>query len=406
MQPSYLCRDNYHLAFIELSELLLRYEHLWRCRPFIDDGVAWQNEYPQLYQALMSVDDLTLDSLGDEASLIELVTGLLPEAEALRRWQVAPYEGVVEPMAKFADVGIPGRKIEQITRFAAVFKQHVSGNEAYILDWCSGKGHLAKQLHFVTGAQVTCLEYNGQLCQSGEREARKLDYPIRFVEQNVLQPIEPSALNDAKVHTALHACGDLHLAMMACAVENDAEHLVLSPCCYHLTEQAVYQKLSTQAKACTLELDPKDLRLAVSQMVTAGERVRRLRKQELTWRIGFDLLQRRITGKDQYRPTESIQKKWMSGSFTEFCHLMAERIGLSLPDEIEQEELLTQAQVKYARITRAEKARLAFRPAMELYLVLDRVLYLQQQGYEVTLKTFVDAKVTPRNIMIIASRDP
>lgn len=362
--------------------------------------MAWQGEYPQLSEALLALDDAQLDALGEEPVLLDWVSVHLPGGEDLKRWEITPFSGDVVPMAKFVDVGIRGRKVTQITRFASACKDAFHSSKSKILDWCSGKGHLAKQLHHVTGSDITCLEFNGYLCECGEMEAKKHGFPIHFVEQDVLKPISKKVMDDVKIHTALHACGDLHLSMLDNAVENQAEQLALSPCCYHLTRQPEYRPLSDEAKSCPLKLSPTDLRLAVSQIVTAGKRVRRLRRQELVWRIAFDLLHRKVTGVDCYRSTPSIQKQWLTGSFEDFCHLMAERIGMDLPEVINTDSLITQAEQKYRQISRLEKARLAFRKAMEYYLVLDRVLWLEAQGYEVDLKLFCDAEVTPRNIMI------
>ncbi len=404
MSRQFLSSDNFHVAFAELSALLCRYQLLWRDSPFVEDSLPWLELYPELGDTLLGLSDEQLSALDDESLLLSKVAAILPQAHALTHWAVKPYVGDVEPMPKFVDVGIRGAKVAQITGFASACKAFLTPSDKGILDWCSGKGHLAKQLHHVTGARLTCLEYNDYLCQCGTAEAQKHNFPITFVQQDVLKPIAASVLHELKHHTALHACGDLHLAMIDTALANAAEQLVLSPCCYHLTADEIYQQRSLLGKSCPLRLSKSDLRLAVSQFVTGGQRVRRLRRQELVWRIGFDLLHRQISGCDRYRPTPSMAKQWLSGDFTQFCHLMAERIGIDLPFAVDSEQWLLQAERKYHRVSRLEKARLAFREAMELYLVLDRALHLQEHGYEVTLQLFCSSQTTPRNIMMIASK--
>ena len=52
---------------------------------------------------------------------------------------------------------------------------------------------------------------------------------------------------------------------------------------------------------------------------------------------------------------------------------------------------------------RVELVRHVFRRAIEVWLVLDRALYLQQQGYQVSVKTFCEKQLTPRNILILAN---
>jgi hypothetical protein len=145
------------------------------------------------------------------------------------------------------------------------------------------------------------------------------------------------------------------------------------------------------------------LRLAVLQTVTGGNRVKRLREQELLWRIGFDLLQRQNSDDPHYRHTPSINKKWLSGSFEDFCHHQAQSQHIELPESFSSAAVLAEATGKYHRIIRLEKARLAFRKALEYWLLLDRVLYLQEQGYQVELMQFCEAQVSPRNALIVGS---
>lgn len=404
MPSLYLDHNHFSRAFADITQRLLECESLWRTRPFLQDELPWQSQYPQLYEALLALDDNDLNELEDETILHQLVSEHLPEHLHLSRWAIAPFDGEIKAMAKFCDVGIPGRKVAQICGFSSLVSAKVGALEHPIVDWCSGKGHLAKQLHYVTGQAVRCLEYNGDLCRQGAAKVAQLSYPVTFFEQDVLEGAPDVALENARLHTAMHACGDLHLSMMDKAVTTEAEHIALSPCCYHLTANPQYLGLSRQAKDCHLSLDPIDLRLAVSQIVTAGNRVRRLRRQELQWRIGFDLLHRQQTGKNEYRQTPSIQKQWLSNSFEDFCGLMADKIGFSVKCSINADELLTKAEAKLFRIERLEKARLAFRQSMEHFLVLDRVLYLQDEGYKVSINEFCPAQVTPRNIAIIASK--
>ena len=52
-----------------------------------------------------------------------------------------------------------------------------------------------------------------------------------------------------------------------------------------------------------------------------------------------------------------------------------------------------------------ERLRNLFRRPLELWLVLDRALFLEEQGYSVRLGTFCDYPLTPRNLLLLAERD-
>jgi len=57
-----------------------------------------------------------------------------------------------------------------------------------------------------------------------------------------------------------------------------------------------------------------------------------------------------------------------------------------------------------AEVRNLELLRNLFRRPLELWLLLDRALYLQEQGYHVKLGTFCDYQLSPRNLLLLAER--
>lgn len=51
-----------------------------------------------------------------------------------------------------------------------------------------------------------------------------------------------------------------------------------------------------------------------------------------------------------------------------------------------------------------ELVRGLFRRPLELWLVLDRALYLSENGYDVQVGEFCDTHLTPRNLMLLAQQ--
>jgi len=59
---------------------------------------------------------------------------------------------------------------------------------------------------------------------------------------------------------------------------------------------------------------------------------------------------------------------------------------------------------RLAQVRNLERVRNLFRRPLELWLVLDRALYLREHGYDVQVGLFCEPRLTPRNLMILASK--
>lgn len=405
MKKKLLNSEYYQQAFEQVTQLLQNFSAIWRHKPFVEDSLPWQTleQYDALYQALLSLTDEQVAQFEQEPRLIDWLGQYIPDLLAGSAWQLpdSPYPPIA--VAKFADVGMPGRKKQQIEHFVgafAPFYRRFDGMNRGIADWCCGKGHLATHLHQQLGGYTLGLEYDEQLVNAGRANVR-VNAGLVYQCVDVLKPLDLTLFDEIGWHSGLHACGDLHVQLLKQAVTL-GHGAVIAPCCYHLIQTDDYQPLSVAANNADLKLSKDDLRLAVLQTVTSGRRVKRLRQTELLWRTAFDLWYRDTLKIDKYTHFSSVSKHWFSGSFVDFCAHLAQSCDTVLPADFDSEHYLALAAQKMARVKRLEFARLGFRYVLELWLLLDRVLYLQEQGFEVDLLRFCEGQLTPRNGMIIA----
>ncbi|MGL5401580.1 MAG: hypothetical protein ACRDA1_14685, partial [Plesiomonas shigelloides] len=92
--------------------------------------------------------------------------------------------------------------------------------------------------------------------------------------------------------------------------------------------------------------------------------------------------------------------------FSAFCHWAADKRGVTLPQQVDWSHWEAIGEQRYLCVSRTELVRHLFRRPLEIWLVLDRALYLQEHGYQVQLGTFCERHLTPRNVMIHARRAP
>lgn len=390
--------------FTALDAFLTEYQALWKPRPFTHLQLAWEKSHPELAQWLRQRSLEAAESDHHQPWLIEDAPAPFPELAALSRALSTVAElpaRMLEAPAHRLNVDVPGRKWQQIEAFAS--RLHFAIEPTHWLDWCAGKGHLGRRL-LHGKQQLTCLEYDPALVASGQQLSQRHHLPATHLRQNVLAADASQAIHPEHTPVALHACGDLHVRLMHLASATGCGQLAIAPCCYNRIGTEHYQPLSDAAKSSALQLSLDDLGLPMSETVTAGARVRRQRDQSMAWRLGFDLLQRQIRRCDDYLPTPSLPSAWLEKSFAQYCIDLAALKDLSTVGSPDWAELETAGYQRLAEVRNLELVRGLFRRPLELWLVLDRALFLTQKGYDVRLGTFCEMPLTPRNLMLLAER--
>jgi hypothetical protein len=325
---------------------------------------------------------------------------LAAQAQALSELGDLPQRPPAAAPARL-NVDVPGRKWQQIEAFASCLE--FAQPAQHWLDWCAGKGHLGRRLAHVGGA-LSCLEYDPALVHSGQCLSDKLGLAAQHIEQDVLAADTHLQLTASHTPVALHACGDLHVRLLQLASQTGCRQLAVAPCCYNRIAAPSYQALSVSAKASSLQLSRDDLGLPLSETVTAGARVRRQRDQSMAWRLAFDLLQRQLRESDDYLATPSLPSTWLHKDFASYCRDLAALKQLPAPGTQDWPRLEQQGWQRLARVRNLELLRNLFRRPLELWLLLDRALYLEEQGYAVRLGHFCPGQLTPRNLLLLAER--
>lgn len=389
--------------FAELDAFLLAHQPLWREKPFTVLALDWERDYPALATWLRG---RSLEQAEAAHNQPERLDAPAPFPELASRAASLAAVGALPatqtgPLPAPFSVDVPGRKWQQIDAFAASlgFRQDVR----HWLDWCSGKGHLGRRLAHA-GTPLTCLEYDAALVEDGQRLSRRLQLNARHLQQDVLAISAAERLAAEHTPVALHACGELHVRLLELASAKGCRQLAVAPCCYNRIATTHYTPLSQTAQASTLVLSRDDLRLPLAETVTAGARVRRQRDHSMARRLAFDLLQRQLRGVDAYLPVPSLAPAWLDKPFAVYCRELAALKGLPEPGEHNWAALEAAGWQRLAEVRNLELVRGLFRRPLELWLLLDRALYLQEQGYRVQLGEFCAYHLTPRNILLLAER--
>lgn len=394
-----LARD-VEARFAALDAFLIEHQGLWRPRPFTHLHLPWENQHPELAQWLRQrslADAENSHNRPHELPAPAPFPQLAAQALQLSAVDKLPTQALA-PARHRLNVDVPGRKWQQIEAFGAAL--NFAQKPTHWLDWCAGKGHLGRRL-LHADQQLTCLEYDPALIASGQALSDHHSLPASHRLQDVMADV---TISPEHTPVALHACGDLHVRLLQLASAAGCKQLALAPCCYNRINADSYQPLSGAGRASPLKLSIDDLGLPLSETVTAGNRVRQQRDTSMARRLGFDQLQRHVRGLDEYLPTPSLPASWLDKPFAEYCQELASLKGLSAGEQ-DWAALEAHGWRRLAYVRNLELLRGLFRRPLEMWLVLDRALFLVEQGYKVEIGSFCEPALTPRNVMVLAERD-
>lgn len=392
--------------FQRLDAWLSEHQALWRGKPFTSPTLPWEADWPELAAWLRG---RSLDQAEAAHNAPHLLQAPAPFAELAREslalssvadWSHEASGELPELLSRH----VPGRKWQQITRFACVSQQRWQAAPRHLLDWCAGKGHLGRLMAWQSSLPLTCLEHDPRLNRDGSALSRQLTLEARHLDADVLAPDSWNHLRPEHSLLALHACGQLHVTLLEQAVARGCAQLALSPCCYNRIATAEYRPLSRVGRAARLKLGKDDLGLPMQESITAGQRVRRLRDQSMAWRLAFDLWQREARSVDSYLPTPSRPESALLQGFAAFCRDLAHHHQLQLPEPADWQQLEQRGWQRLAEVRNLELLRGLFRRPLEIWLLLDRALFMQEAGYSVQLGQFCPTSLSPRNLLLIAEQ--
>lgn len=388
--------------FKQYTDTLQKYRPFWQILPFACVDLPWQGTaVQQLLQQLTEPQLAALEQ--DPVAQQQLLQPYFPELFQLPGTEKVSTKIAAAPLPAlpfWLENGVGGRKLQQISALC----QHWPQQPLPVLEWCAGKGHLGRVLAHRFAQPVVSVEWQPSLCEQGTQLAEQFQLSQQFICADVLQHPLNGILQPQQQVVALHACGQLHISLLQQVVATGCQQLQLVPCCYHLISADCYQPLSAIAQQADLFLTKEDLKLVVQGQVTGGERTERLRHTEVLWRLAYDELRKQLTGKQAYQPLVSVAKHWFSGHFSAFAQWAAMQHGLMLPTKIDCEEYLQRARMRLELVKKIQLVRNLFRRPLELWLALDKAVFLQQHGYSVSLTEFCEYRLTPRNLLLQASK--
>jgi SAM-dependent methyltransferase len=317
----------------------------------------------------------------------------------------------VEPLLFSPTPPRPDRRLESPRKRAQVdaLARALEGraeSAARIVDVGSGHGHLTRELAETFGRPVLGLERSSSLTARA-RSLPSFASPS-FAVSDVLRDGIPLAAGDWAV--ALHACGELGDAVVREAAASGAS-VALVGCCLQK------QRAAHRAPLChDDDLEPSggrgrlalDKRLLGLSNLTARERgVEASFDDNLASRRRRLALHRLLSSVEPGLPFGAeIAGLNRRAARSDLPGLVARAFalrGLAQPSAESLAEAARWADEGHARARRLSLPRAAFSRVLEVFVLLDRALYLRERSYAVELGELFPAEVSARNLALFAT---
>lgn len=274
-----------------------------------------------------------------------------------------------------------------------------------IVDWCGGKGHLARAISLAYNVRATVVERNAEVIQSGAAQHLQAGLQTDWLQADVLRDTTASVLQRAHVAFALHACGELSATLLDHSTDSGLTHVVAIPCCPHMTgAHATWQPRSSIARASSLVLTTPDLKLAIADEVVAAPRHKNHRRQEQLWRLAADIALKDHTGNPAYHSAGPLPPSAFRGDLSAFLDAVFAQKGLPAPPHSNAPTYAVSAHHELRTVQALGVVRALFRRPIERLTLFDRAVAMQEHGWDVTLETLFAPSTSPRNTVLIASR--
>ncbi|MES2526823.1 MAG: methyltransferase [Bdellovibrionota bacterium] len=404
--------------FREITDFLKLYQNIW------------QNEIMVMYPDPLSHYPMSwlqeLDSVKDKAALIRLerkeVQGIIRNQELLdfharieelcRLEKLRPLPAMPAKNSTWLYM-IPKKKYEIGLLGPLINSVYQKNNIKKIVDIGGGIGLLAQTINNVYHHKVISVDLDPVMQETGrvrhEENAlgpHKVEYQNIKVSADELRFVQ--LLDKDTMTLGLHTCGNLANDQMKASTHANAKSVINMGCCYHkLVPETQNISEFAHSQSDKLVMTQFALTLATRAHRKMDETDYDLKEKVKLYRYCIHFLLYDHYDKKELFPLGNSHHTLYDESFGVYAADNLTRNKIPLRHTIEELNAYYNDPARQDLISKMIVAGLVRNPfgrLLELYLQLDRVIYLEENGYEAELIEIFDEPISPRNIAIVATR--
>jgi hypothetical protein len=332
------------------------------------------------------------------------------------------YKNEITEMNNDLMIGMNSKKVQETSQISRLIQQiSIKNNVNYILDIGGGQGYLSSVLALQYGYHVIAIDSNVNQVDGGESRykrilnlyklhGREIKGSLRFITKYINEGLDELMIHIEKLYSdsidqkwlivGLHTCGDLAVSMIKgfCNSKNEnIKGLVNLGCCYQLLTDFPLSrnKIQLDRNALMLACQPFQ-RLSNEKIIS--ESVRRLYYRAVFEKILVD---------HSISNTKPIKKMGVSGYKDPISYTRESLYRIQCDLVITDNDILKifdDHEYVYNQIFIVWILRSLLAESIESLILLDRLEFAQEMGFNAELIPAVDQFISPRNMALIIQK--
>jgi hypothetical protein len=402
---------DYRKRFSEIAEFLQPYQRIWQNEimlmypdPLGDYPLAWVEELAAIREKdqILQLERKEISGLIKNPSLISFYQKI----EDLSSTPGIPDLPPLQADASTYLYMIPKKQheIKRLAPFINSFYRTLNGSG--ILDIGGGIGLLAQSLVHHYHLPVHSVDMDPALQITGKK--RYQDVVYKNVKVSSDSEEFNQILDSGMISVGLHTCGPLANEQMKSSIKGGLKGLINFGCCYHrLSRHQTDQNISTFSRSLAYQVVQNNYSLTLA---SRAHRKMSEKEYEFKLKVKFYRYAMHFLLHDEYNLHEMVTLgnstvKLYEESFGTYALEQLQRINLKAKHTKEELDFYfcdSQRQDLIWKMLAAGFLRNALGRLLEVYILLDRVIFLEEQGYKVKLLEFFEESISPRNLGIVA----
>lgn len=407
--------------YLELRRLLLLRQKIWSKEVLLDFPNSL-SDYPEEWlQELAQLSHYDLWKIDARRPLENQNSAFMGHIREIKRSTQLPqkkYQHFLS-LPSWAFSRVKQKKQHEISILAQALKD-IKNERSFqtLVDIGGGVGHFSRIMaHYFTTPTI-CVERDARLHELGKqrlekypipKDAGKLDFVALDFQGHIEQERELKTLFQKDHLTlGLHTCGPLAVRHIEAQAHFRAKGLLNFGCCYAKITESKDLCLSQHAKKNPVDLNSYALTLATRSHTEMSYADFCLKEKVKYFRYALALLLKEEFGVDDFVSVGDSPARDYLSFFSRYASQKISLLGLNStknPSMWDKFYRRFSTQKTLQKMFHADIIRWQYGRALELVILLDRAVYLEEQGHQVELIEFFDEKLSPRNIGLLAYWD-